>query len=75
MIIFLAQSKVPEYIGDCPDTALGIVWSLTLIVSNGCPADTKHIPPKPPAKKFLAGDVFCPDIYIDFNLLFLNQFI
>lgn len=28
---------------------------LTFIVSKGCPAITKHIPPNPPAMKFLAG--------------------
>lgn len=31
----------------------------TLMVSSGCPANTKQTPPKPPAKKFFSGLMGC----------------
>lgn len=33
--------------------------SLTLMVSSGCPTNTRHTPPKPPAKKFFTGLMGC----------------
>ncbi len=29
------------------------------MVSSGCPANTKHTPPNPPAKKFFTGLICC----------------
>lgn len=43
-----------------------MVFALTFIVSKGCPDATRHIPPKPPAKKFLTGlTLFSSDILFE----------
>lgn len=36
-------------------------WSFTLIVSSGCPANKRQIPPTPPATKFFRGETFLSD--------------
>ncbi len=33
------------------------------MVSSGCPANTKHTPPNPPAKKFFTGLICCCDMF------------
>lgn len=53
--VFRKQSMVPEYIGGCPGKLGGCVCSRTLTVSKGCPTNTRHTPPKPPARRFLSG--------------------
>ena len=46
-------SGLTLYNGASPAFGVGIVCNRTLIVSNGCPTNTKQAPPTPPAMKFL----------------------
>ena len=51
-----------------------IITLLTLIVSNGCPDATRHIPPNPPAKKFFTGlTLFSSDIFTTFTAQLLQK--
>ena len=47
--------------------------SLTLMVSNGCPDATRHMPPNPPAKKSFIADFLGSPILNFFEKDFLNN--
>jgi hypothetical protein len=64
-----------------PGACLGIVCSLTLMVSKECPATTVHTPPNPPDKKYFTGftdflsDIFSQIFSTTNSKLFNNKFI
>jgi len=58
-IVCLTASNAPEYLGSWPGGGTGWLWSLTLIVSKGCPHINCAAPPIVPAVRSLATSPIC----------------
>ena len=52
--VCLTASIAPEYLGNWPGSGVGWLWSLTLMVSNGCPTINCAAPPTVPAVRSFA---------------------